>query len=107
MSGQSSGAGMNAIPAGEIKVDLAKAGEVTASSGGNNSSVLDVFKEINGSQNNMDRLIETMSSGKKFSTQELLQFQVFAHHHTVTYEMMSKFGEMANRAIQTPFQMQV
>jgi hypothetical protein len=36
-----------------------------------------------------------------------MRLQIFAHQHTVTYELVSKFGEMGNRAIQQPMQMQV
>lgn len=98
---------MNAIPAGEIKVDLAKAGEINGSTTDKKSAIFDIFKDFNQTQNNMDQLLEQMSTGKKFNTHELLRLQVFAHQHSVTYEMVSKFGEMGNRAIQTPFQMQV
>lgn len=98
---------MNAIPADQINVDLKKVGEVQSTVASNKSSIFDIFKEVNSSQNNMDGLMEQLNSGKKFSTHELMRLQIFAHQHTVTYELVSKFGEMANRAIQTPIQMQV
>jgi len=107
MAGNSAGENMNAIPAGEIKVDLAKAGEVQGSPVNQKGSMMDIFQEFNQTQNNMDSLLEQMSSGKKFNTHELLRLQIFAHQHTATYELVSKFGELGNRAIQTPFQMQV
>jgi hypothetical protein len=108
--GSSGGQGIKAIPADQINVDLNRVTEVAQSQQGGGAggvNIFDMFKEINGSQVNMDSLVEQMGSGKKFSTQEMLQWQVFAHQHTMTYEMVSKFGEMANRAVQGPFQMQV
>jgi hypothetical protein len=48
-----------------------------------------------------------LTSGKKLSTMEMTRLQVLAHMNTVNMEVISKVGEMANRAIQTPFQMQV
>ena len=98
---------MKAIPADQINVDLNKVGEVNNTVASNKTGLSEIFKEINHSQNNMDVLMEQMNSGKKFSTNELLRLQIFAHQHTVTYELVSKFGEMGNRAIQTPMQMQV
>ena len=101
------GPDMQAIPAKDINVDLKKAGEVTQTVANNKASIFDVFKEVNHSQNNMDALMEQLNSGKKFNTNELMRLQIFAHQHTVTYELVSKFGEMGNRAIQQPMQMQV
>jgi hypothetical protein len=98
---------MNAIPADQINVDLKKAGEVEGTVASNKSAIFEIFKEVNHSQTNMDGLMEQLNSGKKFNTHELMRLQIFAHQHTVTYELVSKFGEMANRAIQTPIQMQV
>lgn len=107
MAGDAGGSSMKAIPADGIQVDLSKVEETGSSASSNKSAIFDLFKEVNGSQNNMDALLEQLSSGKKFSTQEMVRLQVFAHQHTVTYELVSKFGEMAGRAVQTPFQMQV
>lgn len=108
LAGQNSGGSMKAIPADEIKIDIAKAQEIPGGSTTKSSNMLfDIFKQVNNSQNNMDKLLETVSSGKKFSVHEMIKFQVFAHKHTVVYESMSKFIEMGNRALQTPFQMQV
>ncbi len=108
MGGGDTNPTMNAISADGIQIDVAKAGEVPGTQGVSSAtSIYEIFKEVNLTQNNMDTLMEQMNSGKKFSTHELLRLQVFAHQHTATYEMVSKVGEMGNRAIQTPFQMQV
>lgn len=107
MVGGGGNSGIHAIPADGINVDLTKVSEVAQSSQGGGINMFDIFKEINGSQINMDGLMEQLGSGKKFSTNELLRWQIFAHQHTMTYEMVTKFGEMANRAVQGPFQMQV
>lgn len=101
------GTDMKAISAEGINVDLNRVGEVAQSSQGGGVNIFDIFKEVNGSQVNMDSLMEQLGTGKKFSTNELMRWQIFAHQHTMTYEMVTKFGEMANRAVQGPFQMQV
>jgi hypothetical protein len=107
VGGGGAGQDMKAIPADGINVDLNRVTEVAQSQQGGGVNIFDMFKEINGSQMNMDSLMEQMGSGKKFSTNEMMRLQVFAHQHTMTYEMVTKFGEMANRAVQGPFQMQV
>ena len=69
-----------------------------------------MFKEVNNNQINMDQLIENMMSGfgkKAMSAQEAFRVQVFAQMHSVHMEIISKVGEMANKAISTPFNMQV
>jgi hypothetical protein len=101
------GQDIKAISADGINVDMSRVTEVAQSSSGGGVNIFDIFKEVNGSQVNMDSLMDQMGSGKKFSTNELMRWQIFAHQHTMTYEMVSKFGEMANRAVQGPFQMQV
>jgi hypothetical protein len=105
MSNESVAPPINAIPAGDVH--LAKAGEVDkiASTKGN---IFDILKEVNDTQLNMDNVMETLTSGnKKFSTQEMMRLQVLAHVNTVNMEVISKVGEMANKAISTPFNMQI
>lgn len=100
------GNSMKAIPAPEVQVsktEIPDGVQPVAKS----ADLMELFKEVNTSQNNMSQLIEQLSSGKKLSTQELLSVQVFVHHHTVSYELVSKTGEMVNNAIQRPTQMQV
>lgn len=104
---ESMGDSMKAIPAGDIQIDVAKAGELNGKSVTKSQSIFEIFKEVNGTQHNMDQVLETLSSGKKLSTMEMTRLQVLAHMNTVNMEVISKVGEMANRAIQTPFQMQV
>jgi hypothetical protein len=104
---ESMGDSMKAIPAGEINIDVAKAGEVSGKSVTKTQSIFEIFKEVNSTQANMDQVLETLTSGKKLSTMEMTRLQVLAHMNTVNMEVISKVGEMANRAIQTPFQMQV
>ncbi len=105
------GSTMNAIPANGINVDLAKAGDLgtgTDTAQGNKHAIFELFKDVNSSQNNMEGLMEAMtSSTKKFSTHEIIRMQIFAQHHALNYELVSKFGEGFNKAIQGPFQMQV
>jgi len=103
---ESMGNSMKAIPGGEIKLDVAKAGEINGTST-KPQSVFDIFKEINSTQAGMDQVMESLSSGTKMSTMEMTRLQVLAHMNSVNMEVISKVGEMANRAIQTPFQMQV
>ena len=103
----SNGGDMKAIPADQINVDMSRVTEVAQSNQGGGVNIFDMFKEINNSQINMDSLMDQLGSGKKFMTTELMRWQIFAHQHTMTYEMVTKFGEMANRAVQGPFQMQV
>ncbi len=98
---------MKAIPAGEIQIDVAKAGEVEKNTVTKSNNIFEIFKEVNSTQANMDQVMETLTSGKKLSTMEMTRLQVLAHMNTVNMEVISKVGEMANRAIQTPFQMQV
>ncbi|HCU23374.1 MAG TPA: hypothetical protein DF383_00010 [Deltaproteobacteria bacterium] len=103
------GGGVKEISATDIKVDVARAAEVEGI-GGNKAGILDMLKEVNNSQINMDQLIENMMSGfgkKSMSAQEAFRVQVFAQMHAVHMEVISKVGEMANKAISTPFNMQV
>ena len=53
--------------------------------------------------------MEQMFSGSKktWSAMELTRMQMYAHSSTVNMEVISKVGEMANKAISTPFNMQV
>lgn len=99
--------GVKAIPAGEIHVDLAKAPEVTPTANSNKNAIFGIFKEINSSQNNMDKLMENLASGKKFSTHELIRLQIFSHQHAMGYEMFSRMGAEVNRSIQSVTNMQV
>ncbi len=104
---ESLGDSMKALPAGEIQLDVAKASEVNGKTVTKSQSIFEVFKEVNSTQSNMDQVLETLTSGKKLSTMEMTRLQVLAHMNTVNMEVISKVGEMANKAIQTPFQMQV
>lgn len=100
------GNSMKALPAPELQVtktEIPGAVEPVAKS----ADLMGIFKEVNGSQVNMNHLMEQLGSGKKFSNKELLSLQVFAHNHTMSYELVSKTGEMVNNAIQRPMQMQV
>jgi hypothetical protein len=102
------GQDMKAISGEGINVDLNRVGEVAqAQQSGGGTNIFDMLKELNSSQLNMDSLMEQLGTGKQWSTKQILQMQFFAHQHTITYEMVTKFGEMAGRAVQGPFQMQV
>lgn len=100
---------MKSIPAGEIQIDVARAGEIEKSSAPKSTGIMDIFKEVNTNQMNMEQLMEQMFSGSKktWSALELTRMQMYAHHSTVNMEVISKVGEMANKAISTPFNMQV
>jgi len=101
------GNSMKAIPGGDVKLDVAKAGEINGTNVTKPQSVFDIFKEVNSTQAGMDQVLESLTSGQKMSTMEMTRLQVLAHMNSVNMEVISKVGEMANRAIQTPFQMQV
>lgn len=107
MSGDTVAPPINAIPADGIHVDVAKAGEIQGSSP-SGRNIFDIFKDVNNTQLNMDSLMETMMSGtKKLSTQEMIRAQMLAHMGAMNLEVLSKVGEMANKAISTPFNMQI
>ena len=107
MGGETMSPNINAIPANGIQIDVAKAGE-TQGTGTNGRNIFDIFKEVNDTQLNMDNIMETVVSGsKKFSTQEMIRIQVLGHTNAVYMETISKVGEMANKAISTPFNMQI
>ncbi|HKY63651.1 MAG TPA: hypothetical protein VJR29_09550 [bacterium] len=100
---------MKSIPAGEIQVDVARAGEIEKASAPKSTGILDMFKEVNTNQMNMEQMMESFFSGSKksFTALELTRMQMYAHTCTVNMEVVSKVGEMANKAISTPFNMQV
>lgn len=100
---------MNAIPADGINVNVARAGEIEQASAPKSTGIFEIFKEVNTNQMNMEQLMEQMFSGSKktWSALELTRIQMYAHHSTVNMEIISKVGEMANKAISTPFNMQV
>ncbi|MDL1871319.1 hypothetical protein FBR05_03845 [Deltaproteobacteria bacterium PRO3] len=103
------GGNMKSIPAGEIQIDVARAGEIEKSSAPKSTGIFEIFKEVNSNQMGMEQLMEQMFSGSKksWSALELTRMQMYAHHSTVNMEVISKVGEMANKAISTPFNMQV
>jgi len=107
ISNESTTEPMKAINGSEIHVDVAKAGELNGQTVTKSNSIFDIFKEVNSTQANMDQVMETLTSGKHLSTMEMTSLQVLAHMNTVNMEVISKVGEMANKAIQTPFQMNV
>ena len=100
---------MKSIPAGEIQVDVARAGEIEKASSPKQTGILDMFKEVNTNQMNMEQMMDSFFSGtkKSFTALELTRMQMYAHTCTVNMEVVSKVGEMANKAISTPFNMQV
>ncbi|MFO1464573.1 MAG: hypothetical protein U1F66_12435 [bacterium] len=100
---------MNAISADGIQVDVARAGEIEKASAPKSTGIFEIFKEVNNNQMGMEQLMEQMFSGSKknWSALELTRLQMYAHHSTVNMEVISKVGEMANKAISTPFNMQV
>jgi len=100
---------MKSIPGGEIQVDVARAGEIEKSAAPKSTGIFEIFKEVNTNQMNMEQLMEQMFSGSKktWSAMELTRMQMYAHSSTVNMEVISKVGEMANKAISTPFNMQV
>jgi hypothetical protein len=103
------GGGMKSLPGGEIQVDVARAGEIEKASAPKQTGILDMFKEVNTNQMNMEQMMESFFSGSKksFTALELTRMQMYAHTCTVNMEVVSKVGEMANKAISTPFNMQV
>jgi hypothetical protein len=108
MGGDTMSPQINAIPANGINIDVAKSGELQGSSNGNGRNIFDIFKEVNDTQLNMDNIMETVVSGnKKFTTQEMIRIQVMGHMNAIYMETISKVGEMANKAISTPFNMQI
>ena len=100
---------MKSMAANDIQVDLSKAGEIQNSSAPKSSSIYDIFKEVNSSQMQMDQYMEKMMNGGlgHLNQQEIIGMQIFAHMNTVNMEIVSKVGEMANKAITTPYNMQV
>jgi len=100
---------MNSIPADGINVNMARAGEIEQASAPKSTGIFEIFKEVNTNQMNMEQLMEQMFSGSKknWSALELTRIQMYAHNSTVNMEIISKVGEMANKAISTPFNMQV
>lgn len=106
---ESTGGGLKSLPANEIQIDVARAGEIEKNAAPKSTGIMEIFKEVNTNQMGMEQLMEQMFSGSKknFSTMELTRMQMYAHTSTVNMEVISKVGEMANKAISTPFNMQV
>jgi len=107
ISNESTTEPMKAVSASDVHVDFAKAGDLNGQSVTKPQNIFDILKDVNSTQANMDQVMETLTSGKHLSTMEMTRLQVLAHMNTVNMEVISKVGEMANKAIQTPFQMNV
>ncbi|MCP5468472.1 MAG: hypothetical protein H7A32_04305 [Deltaproteobacteria bacterium] len=99
--------GINAIPANELNLDLSQVKSVEFDQKGG-GAVSELLKQVNNSQNNMELLVEKLTSGgEKFSMKEMIQIQVFAHQHTMMFDSMVKFGEMVNSSVNKAFNMQI
>jgi hypothetical protein len=97
----------NTISGQDIQIDIAKAGEVEGGSAFKTGNLFQTFKEINTGHMNLERVMETLQSGKKFSTAELLRLQTLTHMYSVKFEIFGKMGEAFNQGIRKFTDMQI
>ncbi len=97
----------NAISGQEVQIDVVRAGEVEGGSAFKGGNLLEAFKDINNEQINLERTMETLQSGKKFSTGELLRLQTMTHLYAMHMEVGSKVGEGVNQSIRRFSDMQI
>lgn len=98
---------MKAIPGSEIKLDTARVGEIEGTKVSKSEGIFEIFKQINGDQIGMDNLVESLTSGKKFSTMEMMRIQVLMQNNSLGVDLFSKGVDMAHKGVSSVFNMQV
>ncbi len=94
---------VSAVDASSVHVEISKGKEVETIS--NENHFFDLLKDFNDDQLQFGKIREMLTSGKKFSTQDLLVTQMGVQRFSVELELAAKGVEGLTRAITTPINM--
>lgn len=83
----------NAISGQEVQMDVARAGEVEGGSAFKTNNLFESFKNLNNEQLGLERVMETLQSGKKFTAAELFRIQTLTQTYNIHLEIGNKFAE--------------